>query len=275
MDIWARYIGSSGQPGPDYWNFFAERVADLTIIPNDATVLDIGTCDGNVLFKAMKKIGGEGYGIGIDIDYRDFRTGVTEATQRGWKKKVAFVQMDANILGFIPETFHSVLANFVGWDHCFDFDRMEFIGPDQRTPEIMRVLRPGGQVGICSWIKQCDIDWIAEAFKKYLPEYEGKGGKSISSYGKENPEGYKVILQNNGFTNIHTHVETTSFVSPDAETWWQQMKLAAREYFKRISNPTKLELFKEQVFADLYQFQCPEGIRFSKTVFYAYGTKPA
>jgi ubiquinone/menaquinone biosynthesis C-methylase UbiE len=275
MDIWARHIGSSGKPGPDYWNFFAERVADLAIIPDDATVLDIGTCDGNVLFKAMKKIGAQGYGIGIDIDCRDFHAGITEAMKRGWKKKVAFVQMDANTLGFPPETFHSVLANFVGWDHCFDFDRMEFIGPDQRTPEIMRILRPGGQVGIGSWIEQCDIDWIMEAFNKYLPEIEDKGGKSISSYGKENPEGYKVILQNNGFTNIRVYVETTSFVSPDAETWWQQMKLAAGEYFKRIADPTKLELIKEQVVADLHQFQCPEGIRFRKTVFYAFGTKSA
>ena len=52
------------------------------------------------------------------------------------------------------------------------------------------------------------------------------------------------------------------------------MKQVAQEYFKRISDPTKLEFFKEQVMTDLRQFQCSEGIRFSKTVFYAFGTKP-
>jgi ubiquinone/menaquinone biosynthesis C-methylase UbiE len=272
--FWARLHKQSGQPGPDYWTYFAERLAHLATIPSGATVLDLGTCDGNVLFEAMQKIKAQGYGVGIDIEYDDFHAGVAEAIQRGWKEKVAFVQMDANALGFPPETFHTVLANFVGWDDCFDFERMEFISSDRMMSEIVRVLKPGGQVGIGSWVEQNDIDWIAEAFKEYLPEHEQASGKSISSYAKENPEGYKVILQNGGFENINVYVETTSLVSPDAETWWQQMRLAAREYFKRVSDLTELEFFKEQVVADLQQFRYPEGIRFNKTVSYAFGTKP-
>jgi len=66
-DFWARYIEPSGQPGPDYWNYFAQRLADLATIPEGAAVLDIGTYDGNVLFKAMKKAGARGCGVGIDI----------------------------------------------------------------------------------------------------------------------------------------------------------------------------------------------------------------
>ena len=273
-EFWARFVEPSGQPGPNYWDYFAERLAHLANIPRGATVLDLGTYDGNVLFKAMKKIRAQGYGVGIDIDCDGFHDGVAEAMQRGREENVAFVQMDANTLGFLPETFHSVLANFVGWDHCFDFDRMEFISSDRMMSEIMRVLKPGGQVGIGSWVEQRDIDWVAEAFRKYLPEYEKTTGKSVSSYSKENPEGYKVILRNSGFENINVHVETISFASPDAETWWQQMKQAAREYFEQVSDPITLESFKEQVFVDLQQFQYPEGIRSSKTVSFACGTKP-
>lgn len=236
--------------------------------------MDIGTCDGNVLFKAMKKIKAQGYGIGIDIDYDDFHTGVAKATQRGWKEKVGFVQMDANTLGFLPETFHTVLANFVGWDDCFDFDRLGFISSDKMMSEIMRVLKPGGQVGIGSWVEQSDIDWVTEAFKKYLPEYEKPCGKDISCYAKENPEGQKVILQSGGFANIRVYVETMDFVSPDVDTWWRQMKQAANEYFRQVSDPITLESFREQVFVDLRQFQYPEGIRFSKTVSFVFGTKP-
>ena len=269
-EFWARFIEPSGQPGPNYWDYFAERVAHFANIPKGGVVLDLGTYDGNVLFKAMQKTGTGGHGVGIDIDSDGFRDGFAEAEQRGWEENVAFVQMDANTLGFLPETFHSVLANFVGWDQCFDFDRLEFIRSDKMTSEIMRVLRPGGQVGIGSWVEQGDIDWIVEAFKKYLPDFE----KSNSYYEKENPGGYKLILLNAGFKNIRVHVETTSFVSPDAETWWQQMKQAVRGYFNQVSDPITLESFKEQVFNDLQQLQYPEGIRFSKTVLYAIGTKP-
>jgi ubiquinone/menaquinone biosynthesis C-methylase UbiE len=272
-EFWARLPKPSGQLGPNYWTCFAERLAHLATIPRGATVLDIGTCDGNVLFKAMEKIKAQGYGIGIDIDYDDFHAGMADAMQRGWNEKVVFVQMDANALGFPPETFHTVLANFVGWDDCFDFDRMEFKSHDKMMSEIMRVLKPGGQVGIGSWVEQSDIDWITKAFKKYLPEYEKTSGKSISCYARENPEGYKVILQNGGFKNISVDVETTDFVSPDAETWWRQMKQAANDYFRQVPDPITLESFKEQVFLDLQQFQNPEGICFGKTVSFAFGTK--
>lgn len=269
QDFWARYIEPSGQPGPNYWNYFAERLADLAAIPKGAAVLDIGTDDGNVLFKAMKKAGARGWGVGIDIDGDGLKDGIATAIECGLKN-VAFAQMDAACLGFRSETYDSVLANFVGWDDCFDFDRMEFIAPDSKMAEIMRVLKPGGQVGIGFWIEHCDIEWIAEAFKRYLPQCEKATGKRMLSYAKESPKGYEAILRHSGFHNISIHVETTTFVSPNAATWWRQMKQAAREYFEEMP---ELEQFKEQVLADLKPFQSPQGIRFDKTVGYAFGAK--
>jgi len=268
-DFWARYIEPSGQPGPNYWCFFAERTADLATIPESAAVLDIGTYDGNVLIKAMKKAGARGFGVGIDIYGGGLKDGIAETVERGLGN-VFFAQMDAASLGFLPETYDSVLANFVGWDYCFDFDRMEFTAPDSRMAEIMRVLKPGGQVGIGFWVEQLDIDWIAEAFKRYLPECEEANANQITSYGKENPKGYEAILRNSGFHSIRIHVETTTFVSPDTATWWRQMKQAASDYFEKMP---ELERFKEQVFADTKQFQLPNGIHFDKTVGYAFGTK--
>ncbi len=268
-DSWARYIEPSGQPGPDYWNYFAEQLADLATIPEGAVVLDIGTYDGNVLINAMKKAGACGWGVGIDIYGGGLKDGITEAIECGLGN-VVFAQMDAAYLGFLPETYDCVLANFVGWDYCFDFNRMEFTAPDSRMAEIMRVLKPGGQVGIGFWIEQFDIEWIAEAFRRYLPKCEEATHKRITSYGKENPKGYEAILRNSGFHNIGIHVETTTFVSPNTATWWKQMKQAAREYFEKMP---ELERFREQVFADLRQFQSPTGIHFDKTVGYAFGTK--
>jgi SAM-dependent methyltransferase len=272
-EIWAKYIDPSGQPGLDYWHYFAKRVADLASIPKDAAILDIGTFDGNVLFKAMDKAGARGCGIGIDIYFGGLGDGIAEASSRG-SGRVGFAQMDAAKLGFPAETFDSVLANFVGWDCYFDFNRMEYISPDIRTPEIMRVLKTGGQLCIGFWIRQDDIDWLAEAFKKYLPEKKNVPWEEISSYGKENPEGYEIILQNVGFQDIHIHVETTSFVLPDVESWWQQMKMANSDYFQQVSDSSDLERFKEQVLVDLLGFQSSGDIQFQKTVAYAFGTKP-
>jgi ubiquinone/menaquinone biosynthesis C-methylase UbiE len=269
-DFWARYLEPSGQLGPNYWDYFAERLAHLAAIPTGATILDIGTCDGNVLFKAMRRIEAQGYGIGIDIACDDFYVGVTEAMQRGWKENVAFVQMDANTLGFPPETFHTVLANFVGWDDCFDFDRMESIAADRKLAEILRVLKPGGQVGIGFWIDQIDVNWIVETFKKYLPTRKKVIGDRMIAYGRENPKGYETILRSGGFHNISVQVETSTFVSSNMADWWRQMKITASDYFKKMP---ELERLRGQVLADLEQFQSPKGIHFDKTVGYAFGTR--
>ena len=268
-DSWARFVESSGQPGRDYWNYFAERLADLATIPEGAAVLDIGTYDGNVLIKAMRKTGARGCGVGIDIYGGGLKDGNTEAKERRIGN-VLFAQMDAAYLGFLPETYDTVLANFVGWDYCFDHGRMEFTARDSRMAEIMRVLKLGGQVGIGFWIEQFDIEWIAEAFRRYLTEWEEPIGKRMISYAKENLKGYEAILRHSGFRNISIHVETTTFVSPNTATWWRQMKQAAREYFEKLP---ELERFREQVFADLKPFQSPKGIHFNKTVGYAFGTK--
>jgi ubiquinone/menaquinone biosynthesis C-methylase UbiE len=271
-EIWAHYLDPSGQLGPNYWFYFAHRLAELVSIPEGAAILDVGTCDGNVLFKAMPKAGTRGYGVGVDLYDDGLQDGLAFARRDGWEN-VAFARMDANCLGFPGGAFDVVLANFVGWDDCFDFERMRFITPDRMMAEMQRVLKPGGQVGIGGWVEQCDIEWIAAAFRKYLPErVKGLGERNIS-YSKENPEGHRLILQNSGFENIRLHVETATLVSPDAETWWQQMKRAAREYFEQVPDMIELERFKEQVFADLEAVHFPDSIRFNKIVSFAFGAK--
>ena len=269
-EFWARYVEPSGELGPNYWEYFAERLAQLANIHNNSIILDIGTYDGNVLLKAMQKMELLGFGLGADIYYGGFKDGIKDIKEQELEGYVAFVQTDANALGFVSEKFDTVLANFVGWDDCFDFERLEFISSDKMMAEIRRVLRPGGQVGIGAWVEQSDIDWIIGAFKKYLPENH----QDITCYAKENPEGQKIILQNSGFEDLWVHVETTKFVLPDAEIWWRQMRQAASEYFRQISDPNALENLKQQVLADLRNFQYSEGIQFSKTVTFAFGIKP-
>ena len=272
LDIWARYVEPSGQPGPDYWRYFARRLADLASIPEGAAILDVGTYDGNVLFKAMKKAGAGCYGLGVDIDYDGLQEGLILMRDQPWRN-VAFAQMDASCLALASEMFDVILANFVGWDDSFDFDRLAFIAPDMRITEIKRVLKPGGQVGLGFWVEQSDIDWFVEAFRTYLPEAASGVGGSLLPYAKENPEGYEMILRSGGFQDICVHTETVTFVSPDEDTWWRQMHYAARKYFDQIPDAAQQEWFRERVFADLQPLRSAQGIAFTKTVAFSFGTK--
>lgn len=271
---WAHLIEPSGEPGLDYWRYFADRLVQLVDIPHSATILDLGTCDGNVLFKAMKKSESGGFGLGIDIDGDDFHKGMDKAAGLGLEDPCAFIQMDGARMGFPSGSFHCVLANFVGWDEIFDFERMQFIRSDRMTSEIMRVLRPGGQVGIGSWVSQDDIDWFVKAFNDFFLERKESEERPIHCYAKENSEGYKIILERAGFEYIKEHVEAVDFFVPDADTWWRQMQFAARECFNRIADSVELANFNEYIIAGLQQFRFPEGIRFSKTVSFSFGSKP-
>jgi SAM-dependent methyltransferase len=272
-EIWAKHIGPSGQLGLDYWHYFAQRLVGLAAIPQDALILDVGTCDGNVLFKAMDIAGPLRLGVGIDIDDYGFGNGIAEASNREVSRS-GFAQMDAAALGFPPETFDCVLANFVGWDDYFDFNRMEYIQTDTRTTEIMRTLKPGGQLGIGYWVRQDDIDWMINAFKRHLPEPGDETWDNLPVYSKENPEGYELILSDSGFQDVHFHVETTPFVLPDAESWWQQMKYATSDHFKQVADPEIIEGFKAKVISDIQDFFPTSEILFHKTVAYTFGTKP-
>ncbi len=96
--------------------------------------------------------------------------------------------MDANSLGLEAERFDCVLANFVGWDDYFDFERLEFKQPEKITPEIWRILKPGGQVGLGAWVEQNDIDWINQRFEAFFPEIEKEGKNWSACYAKEIPQ---------------------------------------------------------------------------------------
>ena len=116
-DFWARFIESSGQPGPNYWEYYAKRLAQLASIPKDAAILDLGTYDGNVLFKAIKKMSAQGYAVGADIDYEGFHDGVQEIIQRGWGKKLhSFKWMRKHLVFFLRHSitcYRTLLAGMI------------------------------------------------------------------------------------------------------------------------------------------------------------------
>ncbi len=278
QDCWARHVERSGRIGNDYWHYFGQRLADLAAIPPGSTMLDVGTCDGNVLFKAMQRAVPRGYGVGIDSSSAGLKDGVEESNRHGYCD-TAFTQMDAAHLGFPAKTFDNVLVNLVGWDPIFDFHEMKFIAPDHWTAEIMRVLKRGGQVGIGGWTDQSDIEWIVAAIRRHLPERVAEldreaQGRTLA-YGKTNREGVEIVLGEGGFRDLQLHLETADFASPDEETWWRQMTKAARTYFKQVpeDDDDTMNWLKERVFADLQGIKSGGVIRFSKTVLFALGTK--
>lgn len=188
--------------------------------------------------------------------------------------------MNAENLGFQEGSFDFVLCGFVGWDYCYDFTLHEFTHPDIRMEEIFCVLRENGRVGISAWESQDDLEWLEEKLLRQFPSLAsdrdvGTGSNPLV-YSRENPEGYRAILKNAGFKAIEFYKEEVEFSSTDEEEWWEQMRHLGWEfYFDRLEEmgSNTLQTFKESVFIDLEKYKHPDGILFTKSVFYACGKK--
>ncbi len=194
-------------------------------------------------------------------------------------KNISLAQMDAAHLGFPDGQFDRALCGFVGWNYCFDFEMQEFTSPDDRLAEISRVLKTGGRVGISSWSKQEDLDWLGEQFRRYLPAFVADQEREdiVTVYSRENATGLERILRAGGFQEIEITAETAAFVSTDEEEWWLQMWGAGwKEYIDRVASTdaTALKQFKERVFENLQPHKQNGGIHFFKSVLFAFGSKP-
>jgi len=275
--VYSRLARATGLESPNYWQYFGTRLVDIAEIPEGAIVLDIGTGEGSVLIPALEKAGVHGLGIGVDINFGWFKHALLEIQKRSLRN-TALAQMDATNLGFMNGLFDRVLCGFVGWCYCFDFERQEFTGPDTILAEISRVLRAGGQVGISSWAKQEDLDWLGEQFRRYLPAYvaDQMMGSAITVYSKENAKGLERVLREGGFQDIEIAIETAEFVSTDEEEWWCQVWGAGwQEHIDRVArtDANKFKQFKKQIFDNLQIFRRSDGIHSRKTVLFAFGKK--
>jgi ubiquinone/menaquinone biosynthesis C-methylase UbiE len=278
--IYSRLARAAGDDGPDYWEYFGTRLVDLAGIPPGARVLDVGTGPGSVLLPAAEQAGEEGQAIGMDIDHDWFRHVRPKIRDRGLRN-TAFVHMDAAHLGFADGRFDRVLCGFLAWDYCFDFDRTEFTGPDTRLAAIGRVLKPGGRLGISSWVSRSDINWFGEQFLStfpgYVADWEKEKGRALRVY-RESAEGYERILRAGGFQDIELVTETEEFVSADEEEWWGQVWGAMWwEHVDPLAerDPDRLQRFKERVFEALQPQKGPEGIPSTKTALFALGARPS
>ena len=92
----------------------------------------------------------------------------------------------------------------------------------------------------------------------------------------EKAVGYEFIFRAAGFRDIDVSRETAEFVSTDEEEWWRQMSSVGWEaFFEKIEldGADQLKRIKEAIFRDLQPYKQPDGIHFTKSVFFISGVK--
>jgi len=257
---------------PVFWDLLGHRLTELAKVQPGANVLDVGTGEGAVLIPAARCAGPTGRSVGIDISPRS-----VESTLRQLHfheiDHAEVLEMDARDLTFADESFDIVLSGFIGWDDVYDFEEERLETEPDAILEMYRVLKPGGLVGISSWVNEEDV----ELLRCLLAETKGCELDDVPRhYSKETEYGVRELLGLCGFHDVWTIVEEQSFAYADTAEWlavlraygWEP-ELAPIEADERAR-----ETFEREVLSRLAEHRVEAGVLFCRSVVFALGRKP-
>jgi ubiquinone/menaquinone biosynthesis C-methylase UbiE len=123
---------------------------EVDIAPN-STVVDLGCGTGNLSLALLERLGPEGCVLGVDFSPHMLR----EAQRKVKDGRVTWIVADAADLPLESSTADCVIC-FSAWPHFFD--------PARVLSEVLRVLRPGGELHIWHAAPRATINQIhAEA----------------------------------------------------------------------------------------------------------------
>ncbi|UCG90336.1 MAG: class I SAM-dependent methyltransferase [Candidatus Heimdallarchaeota archaeon] len=265
--IFTRAASTYDQVGFRFFSYFGNRLVELTRIPQNAKVLDVATGRGASLFPAIKRVGFEGTVVGIDI-----AEGMVKETEMEIKNKgisnVKVVQMDAENLTYQDNTFDFVLCGL----SIFFFPHYT-----HALREALRVLKPGGQIGISTFFHKShdELKWLGPLFQKYISSMkeEKKLEKDTKEPEFDTVEGMQKILIAAGFKDFHHEIEEKEFVCQNAEEFWEFLwSIYTRNTLERIPSSRLVEL-KEEIKRNFIEHSQDNVLYITVRVLFTFGRK--
>ena len=171
------------------------------------------------------------------------------------------VWMDATRPGFRSDSFDYVLSGFAA---CWFSLR-----------DVFPLLRAGGRVALSSWAWQEDNEWMGASVGRLVPE-PGNTDLRPRAYGLDTVEAFADVLDKAGFRDIQVLREDKEFVFQDEEEWWRVMENSGwQSRLERIRKmgADVLDRLKEDAFAMLQSHKDADGVHFTRSVLFAFGTK--
>jgi demethylmenaquinone methyltransferase / 2-methoxy-6-polyprenyl-1,4-benzoquinol methylase len=167
-------------------------------------VLDIAAGTGDLTILISKRVGAKGSVILSDINDQMLDAGRERLARAGIPDNVQFLQADAEDLQFEDNTFDAVT---IGYGIRNFTDKM------QALREILRVLKPGGQLTIVEFSKPTSkpLRLIADVYSSLWPTFgeifvgSGKPYRYLVDSIKMHPdqETFKSMIQDAGYTHVN------------------------------------------------------------------------
>ena len=240
--LYHRVASTYGQVGPNPFDYAGQQLVKYVGITGGKRVLDVATGRGANLFPASELVGPRGEVVGVDLAESMVEQTMEAIRQRGLQNATV-MQMDAEQLAFDTASFDYVLCSFA----LFLFPHLE-----HALAEFLRVLRPGGRLGV-TFAKNPDplSIWYGERLTAYHQRYQfplRAGGNNLQ------PAQLPALLTSAGFSNVQVFHEDVTFCMqvrrnggmPDGHTalvthWntcqprpWQRSKMRRWQDYRKL-----------------------------------------
>jgi SAM-dependent methyltransferase len=188
-DIWAASADQYETRGAGHRRLLLEAAA----IASGERVLDLGCGNGASTLEAAR-MADPGDVVGIDLSAA-MLTNARERSAAAGLTNVTFVQGDAQVHAFEPESFDVVISNA---------GAMFFDDKVAAFTNLRRALRPGGRIALMAWQPLEDNEWLtvlrgALAMGRDLPSpVMGMPGP----FGLADREQVRALLSQTGFTDV-------------------------------------------------------------------------
>jgi SAM-dependent methyltransferase len=210
--MWATRTASFARDGAPKTQLYAEALVDLVAPVPGAQVLDIATGTGVAAIAAAKRVGPGGKVVATDF-VAEWAPYVEESAREAGVANVTFEVMSAEALAFPDAAFDVVLCQF----------GLMFV-PDKLLAlrEMLRVLKPGGTLGLAVWsvAERVGIFTVGNVIGAALPPPPGPPPPSPLNLGEPGLIGR--LVTEAGFREVAAQPFTLSFDIPSAEAEWER-----------------------------------------------------
>lgn len=259
--LYNRVAANYGRVGPDIFSTIGQNLVKLIHIHNGEHVLDVATGRGANLFAAVECVGPGGSVIGVDLAEKMVQETRQEIQHRNIHN-VVIDQMDAEHLEFPDNTFDVVLCGFA----IFFFPSIE-----QALTEFIRVLHPGGKLGMTSGRNPDKVShWYGKRLVDYHQRYHFPLSAGIST---TDLHSLPAFLLHAGMADVQVIEEQHEFVYTDEQQWWNSRWTQGQRYSLEHMPTDVLQQFKNEIFATLRENTAPDGIHEAWQIQYIIATK--